>query len=179
MVSMTRFRWCRQQFTKMLVLPALLFVPALQMALSTNAAEISGPAPDFTLKSAQHGNLRLQEYRGQVVLLNFWASWCGPCRKEMPALQDLYKKYEKFGFVVLAVSVDEDTSAADEFMGTVEVDFPYLYDTESKVSELYAVEAMPTTVVIDRDGQRRFLHKGYQPGFEEKYRKNVKQLIRE
>ena len=143
------------------------------------AAKVDGPAPDFTLKSAKDGNLKLSEYRGQVVMLNFWASWCGPCRQEMPYLEEIYKKYEKLGFVILAVSVDDNQEAADGFMKGVDVTFPYLYDTKSKVSELYKVEAMPTTILIDKNGKQRFLHKGYQPGYEKKYRKQVKKLIRE
>jgi peroxiredoxin len=144
-----------------------------------HGAEVSGKAPDFVLKSNTSENLQLKDQVGNVVMINFWASWCGPCRQEMPRLEEIYQKYSKFGFTILAVSVDEDTLAADKFMNKVKVTFPYLYDNSNKVSELYAVEAMPTTILVDRSGQKRFLHKGYQPGFEQKYLKEVKLLIRE
>ncbi len=137
------------------------------------------PAPDFTLKSNQDANLRLSEYRGQVVLLNFWASWCGPCRQEMPLLDDIHEKYSPLGFTVLGVNVDKDISLANETLEDIPVDFPVLYDPTGKVSEAYDVTAMPTTVIIDRDGNMRFLHRGYKPGYEDDYIAQVKKLIRE
>jgi peroxiredoxin len=149
------------------------------MTLTTHANELSGAAPDFTLKSNQGKNIRLQDLRGQVVMLNFWASWCGPCRQEMPLMDDIYKKYEKLGFTILAVSVDEDATDADTFLKSVPVSFPVLYDNTSKVSELFEVDAMPTTIMIDRDGNKRFLHRGYKEGYEIEYEKQVKKLVRE
>ena len=141
---------------------------------------LSGAAPDFTLKSNQNGSaLRLQDYRGTVVMLNFWASWCGPCRQEFPLMDDLQEKYEKLGFTILAVNVDEVQADADAFLKDFPVAFPIVYDPESQVSETYAVDAMPTTVMIDRDGNKRFLHRGYQPGFEDAYEAEIKALIRE
>lgn len=152
---------------------------SLCISLSAHASDISGPAPDFTLKSKDGSNVRLEDLRGQVVMLNFWASWCGPCRQEMPLMDEIYEKYEKFGFTILAVNVDEDSADADRFLDAVPVTFPILYDNESRISELYEVDAMPTTVMIDRDGNKRFLHRGYKPGYEDDYRKQVKKLIRE
>lgn len=144
------------------------------------AEALTGAAPDFTLKSNQGGqNLRLEDFRGQVVMLNFWASWCGPCRQEFPLMDEIYKKYEKLGFTILAVNVDENSDDANGFLEDVPVSFPVLYDNESKISELYGVDAMPTTVMIDRDGNKRFLHRGYKPGYEEDYAEQVKLLVRE
>jgi thiol-disulfide isomerase/thioredoxin len=175
----TRFVKKRKTMMQLMTRILLLVICTLPVTGLSYAAELSGTAADFTLKSNGSGNLRLKEHLGQVVLLNFWASWCGPCRQEMPLLEEIYQKYRKFGFIILAISVDEEPREADEFMSEVKVTFPYLYDTSNKVSELYAVEAMPTTILIDRNGQRRFLHKGYQPGFEQKYLHEVKLLIRE
>lgn len=157
----------------------VLGVVLLMLGMQAGASEISGPAPDFTLKSKSGENVRLQDLRGQVVMLNFWASWCGPCRQEMPLMEEIYKKYEKFGFTILAVNVDEDSADADRFLDAVPVTFPILYDSESRTSELFGVDAMPTTIMIDRDGNQRFLHRGYKPGYEDDYRKQVKKLIRE
>lgn len=147
------------------------------MVARTEATQES--APDFTLKSKSGENVRLEDLRGQVVMLNFWASWCGPCRQEMPHLEALFQQYEKFGFTLLAVNVDENSALADDFLKDVPVTFPVLYDNTSVVSKLYSVDAMPTTVLIDRDGKRRFLHRGYKPGYEENYRSQIKTLIRE
>lgn len=144
-----------------------------------HAASLKGPAPNFTLKSLTGKNLKLSEMTGNVVLINFWASWCGPCREEMPLLNDLHKKYEPLGFTVLGVNVEEDTGNARGFLKNFPVDFPILLDTKNQVSKKYNVIAMPTTVVLDRDGNVRYLHKGYKPGDEEKYRKMVKKLVRE
>lgn len=144
-----------------------------------SAASVSGPAPNFTLKSMSGKNLKLSEMTGNVVLINFWASWCGPCRQEMPLLNDLHNKYESLGFTVLGVNVEEQSDAARGFINDYPVDFPVLLDSKNQVSKLYNVVAMPTTVVVDRDGNMRFLHKGYKPGDEQEYRKMVKKLIRE
>jgi peroxiredoxin len=156
-----------------------LVVLLVWLSSFSHAEVIDGLAPDFTLKSNQGKNLRLEDFRGEVVMLNFWASWCGPCRQEMPLMNDIYDKYKYLGFTILAVNVDEDSSDADRFLSSVPVDFPVLYDNDSKVSEMFSVDAMPTTVMIDRDGKKRFVHRGYKVGYEDDYAKQVKQLIRE
>lgn len=159
---------------KLLILGTLLFsVGALA------ADEVSGPAPDFTLKSRDGKNIRLSDLRGQVVMLNFWASWCGPCRQEMPLLDELYKRYGKAGFVLLGVNVEQDSSLGEKYLKDTPVSFPILWDPSSQVSQAYHVDAMPSTVMIDRDGNMRYLHRGYKPGYEKQYKKQIKELIRE
>jgi thiol-disulfide isomerase/thioredoxin len=130
------------------------------------AAAVKGPAPNFTLKSMSGKNLKLSEMAGNVVLINFWASWCGPCREEMPYLNALHKKYAPLGFTVLGVNVEEQLDGAMGFLSNVPVDFPILLDSKNKV-------------VVDRDGNMRYLHEGYKPGDEKKYRQMVKKLVRE
>jgi len=136
-------------------------------------------APDFTLKSSTGENIRLAEQRGQVVMLNFWASWCGPCRQEMPLLDNLNKKYGKMGFVLYGINVDEDTEEANKVLQKIKVNYPILFDPESKLSSLYNVDSMPFSVFIDRKGQVRHIHKGFLPGDDEKYIKQIKELISE
>jgi peroxiredoxin len=136
-------------------------------------------APDFTLKSRSGKNLRLSDFRGQVVMLNFWASWCGPCRTEMPILEKMYRRYSKLGFVILGVNTEQDSSKAIAYLRDIKVSFPILYDTSSKVSKLYNNQAMPTTILIDRNGKMRFMHEGYKSGYERDYKKQIKKLIRE
>ncbi|MCU7811983.1 MAG: TlpA family protein disulfide reductase [Candidatus Thiodiazotropha sp. (ex Notomyrtea botanica)] len=155
---------------------------AVAMMLATGqvlAANTSGPAPDFTLKSRSGENIKLSELRGQVVMINFWASWCGPCRQEMPILDQLYQRYEPMGFTLLGVNVEEDSAAAEKVLREIPVSFPVLYDSKNQVSENYQVRAMPSTFLIDRDGKVRYLHKGYKPGYEEDYQQQVRELIRE
>lgn len=101
------------------------------------AEPLSGPAPDFTLKSNSGENIKLSELRGQVVLINFWASWCGPCRKEMPLLDQLYQQYKPLGFTVLGVNVEEDPAQARTLLGKVPVSFPVLFDGTNAVSKQY------------------------------------------
>ena len=162
----------------LLSLALVCFVSSMSVNLPSVAAA-KGPAPNFTLKSLTGKNLKLSEMTGNVVLINFWASWCGPCREEMPLLNALHKKYQPLGFTVLGVNVEEDAKNARGFLKNFPVDFPVLLDNKNQVSKKYNVVAMPTTVVVDRDGNMRFLHKGYKPGDEEKYHKMVKKLVRE
>ncbi len=155
------------------------FLGLLLSSASLAATITKSPAPDFTLKSNGGNNLRLSEHRGQVVLINFWASWCGPCRQEMPVLDEIQKKYQKLGFTILGVNVDKDIAAANRILNDIPVSFPILYDTGNAVSELMNVDAMPTTVLIDRNGDIRFTHRGYKPGYEKLYIQQIKTLIRE
>lgn len=155
-------------------------------ALCTSAALLAGapasanvPAADFTLASLKDGNLKLSEQRGEVIMLNFWASWCGPCREEMPLLNDLHARYEPVGFQVWGVNVDANREDAQAMLNKIPVKFPVLFDSQSDVSKLFGVEAMPSSVFIDRDGKVRYVHKGYRSGDEAEYKKIIKELIRE
>ena len=154
----------------------LALVAAPLGALGVASKEI---APDFTLKHFNGENVRLEELRGQVVLLNFWASWCGPCRQEMPVLDQIHQRYEDTGFSVVAVNVEKDADSARKLLEKSQVSFPVLMDSTQSVSRLYNLKAMPSTVVIDRDGNIRYVHNGYKPGDESKYVEVVKALIRE
>ncbi|MDP2004595.1 MAG: TlpA disulfide reductase family protein [Rubrivivax sp.] len=137
------------------------------------------PAPDFTLKSSEGRNLRLQEQRGQVVLVNFWASWCGPCRQEMPHLNRLYDKYRGSGFTLLGVNVDDDPRLAAQVAARMGLKFPVLLDTDKAVVKRYDLGSMPGTVLIDRDGRVRFLHRGYREGMEAAYEQQIRDLVKE
>ncbi|PUA28409.1 MAG: redoxin [Cellvibrio sp. 79] len=153
---------------------------ALVVSLAVLSLQASAdPAPDFTLQSSTGENVRLAEQRGQVVMLNFWASWCGPCRKEMPLLDAMYQRYSSAGFVLYGVNVEEDNTDAKKLLKELGVTFPVLFDTESKASSLYSVDAMPTTVVIDKKGQVRYVNRGYKDGDENKYRDQIRELIKE
>ena len=107
----------------------------LVLALPAVAAP-NGPAPQFTLDARGGSQVSLAQYKGQVVMINFWASWCGPCRQEMPLLEDIYKKYSKLGFTLIGVNVEPDSKAADDWLKQTPVSFPVLYDKNSKVSQV-------------------------------------------
>lgn len=151
----------------------------LSTSLLVAGANASDPAPDFTLQSSTGENVRLAEQRGQVVMLNFWASWCGPCRQEMPLLDAMHKRYSSAGFQFYGINVEEDNTDAKKLLKELGVSFPVLFDPESKASKLYNVDAMPTTVVIDKKGLIRYVNRGYKPGDENKYRDQIRELIRE
>ncbi len=160
------------------ILPGALL--AILAASSLAASDLAGQsAPDFALRSASGDNLRLSEYRGDVVMINFWATWCGPCRQEMPLLDELYTRYERVGFNLLGVNIDDDSRNAMEMVKELGVSFPVLFDERKDVSKLYQVEAMPTTVLIDREGTVRQIHHGYKPGYEDKYLTEIRSLLRE
>jgi thiol-disulfide isomerase/thioredoxin len=152
---------------------------ALAIALPALAGSAAGPAPPFSLASRSGGDVSLAQYKGQVVMLNFWASWCGPCRQEMPLLESIYRKYNRMGFVLLGVNVEPDSQAANEWLKQTPVSFPILYDKDSRVSKLYDVAGMPSTAIIDRSGKLRVLHRGYKPGDENEYLDSIRTLIRE
>ena len=159
----------------MKTLIATLFL--LIIAAAAQAVEPSQPAPDFTLKSFAGNNLRLEEYRGKVVFINFWASWCGPCRQEMPILNQIGKRYAALGLVMWGVNVDTDLARARQIARETRVSFPLLSDRTQKVSHAYAVAGMPFTVIIDRDGVVRYVHRGYKPGDEREYVDRIRQLL--
>jgi peroxiredoxin len=152
---------------------------ALALSLPALAGSEGGPAPAFSLASRAGSQVSLAQYKGQVVMINFWASWCGPCRQEMPLLEGIYKKYGRMGFTMIGVNVEPDSNAANEWLKQTPVSFPILYDKDSKVSKLYDVAGMPSTVIIDRSGKLRKLHRGYKPGDENEYLDSIRALIRE
>lgn len=156
----------------------ILFTLIAVSSLSVAAVDKTA-APDFTLKSHSGENIKLSELRGQVVMINFWASWCGPCRQEMPLLEALHARYEPLGFTLLGVNVEEDSRKARSMLDELSVSFPILFDNENKVSKQYDVIAMPSTVIVDRDGNIRYVHHGYKPGDEEKYQNVLRAVIRE
>jgi len=111
-------------------------------------------APDFVSENLRGGNTSLEDYRGKIVLLNFWATWCVPCRAEMPGMETIWQKYKEQGLVIAAVSVDEGSRGRIEtFSKILDLSFPILLDPESKVSDLYKVSNMPTSFLIDRNGK--------------------------
>jgi peroxiredoxin len=136
-------------------------------------------APTFTLPSRGGDNVSLGQLKGRVVMLNFWASWCGPCRQEMPLLDQMHKRYSALGFTLVGVNVDANSKDAEDWLSKTPVSFPVLFDRDSKVSAMYDVKAMPSTVFIDRKGNVRYLHKGYKPGDEGEYLNQIRALLKE
>ena len=159
---------------------ALLLSTACLAPVAQAAGTDGGvPAPDFVLAARDGGKVRLADLKGDVVMINFWASWCGPCRQEMPLLGQLQSKYEPLGFTLLGVNVEPDSKAAATWLKDVPVAFPILFDTKGDVAATFGVEGMPSTVFVDRDGHVRYVHRGYQPGDESKYADMIRSLVKE
>jgi thiol-disulfide isomerase/thioredoxin len=159
---------------------AKLAVVALVAAAPVFAVTTSASAPDFKLAARGGKDVTLSSLKGQVVMINFWATWCGPCRQEMPLLEKIHKKYKPMGFTMLGVNVEPDPKAAEAWLAKeMPVTFPIAFDTKSEVSKLYKVAGMPSTVIVDRKGKVRVIHKGYKPGDENEYLSHIRTLIRE
>ena len=149
-------------------------------ATAASASPTAGqPAPDFALKSMSGPNLRLSELRGHVVMINFWATWCGPCREEMPKLNEIYRLYHNVGFDLLGVNIDDTSDRATDMARTLGVTFPVLFDESKSVARSYAVSTMPMTILVGRDGTVRYLHQGYERGYEQTYLDQVRGLLKE
>lgn len=110
-------------------------------------------APDFTLPDIHGKPISLSQFRGKIVFLNIWATWCGPCRTEMPAMEKLYQKFKKEDFVMLAVSIDrQGKSVVIPFLQELGLTFPVLLDTDATIQKLYKIRALPTSIIIDKMG---------------------------
>ncbi len=118
------------------------------------------PAPDFTLKTADGKTVRLSDFRGRPVLINFWATWCAPCLIEMPALEQVYGKYKDQGLVVLAVNQAETADKVGQYMQSYGLSFTAVLDTDVAIGRLYRVTGYPTTWLVDREGNLRQLRRG-------------------
>jgi peroxiredoxin len=124
---------------------------------------ISKSAPEFTLLALNGDTVSLADYRGKKTLVvSYWASWCGPCKVELPELREFYKRYHKAdaNFEILAISIDEQKADAEKYAAAEKLPFPVLFDPQSKTAEAYSVEGIPTLFVIDKDGKIVHAHAG-------------------
>lgn len=165
---------------KKLVFAMMLLVVGLFLTISTASAKGNfKKASDFTMKSLSGKNIKLSEQRGRVVILNFWATWCTPCKEELPYFNALYGKYKGVGLEILGVNIDKRKGAAMRMSQDLGIDFPVLPDPSGKVSGLYLIRSMPTTYVIAKDGTIRNIHWGFGPQDAASYEKEVRSLLKE
>ncbi len=156
-----------------------ILIGMVAISVVASAAPESGPAPNFKLSARDGSQISLAGLQGDVVMINFWATWCGPCRQEMPHLEALYQRYNSLGFTLLGVNVEADPKGAEAWLAETPVSFPILLDSQNDVTKLYDVIAMPSTVLVDRTGNIRYVHHGYKPGYEDDYQTQIRELIRE
>ncbi len=134
---------------------ALAALPLPQMSHSFTALQPARPAPDFTLPDLDGKPVKLSDYRGRVVLVNFWATWCPPCRREMPSMERLSQRFKGQPFTILAVNQQEDPEQVFVFTGQIDPapDFPILFDRNSTVSKAWDVLGLPASFIVDRQGR--------------------------
>jgi thiol-disulfide isomerase/thioredoxin len=128
---------------------------------------------------AQAADLDLSAFRGKVVYLDFWASWCGPCKQSFPWMQSMKDTYERQGLTVIAVNLDMDRANADKFLDRFRPTFEVRFDPKGELAEFYKVQAMPSSVLIDRHGVTRFAHAGFRPIDGPTYEAQVQELLAE
>jgi len=141
--------------------------------------EVGHPAPDFTLPTLDGKMVPLSVFRGKKAVLIFWATWCAPCRLEMPTMEKAYQKYKAKGLEILAVSIDAGPkSAVKNFMGELRLTFPALLDPKMEVLHLYRLSAIPASFLIDKRGVIRFKELGYRDWTDPESTKPLQQVLR-
>lgn len=156
----------------------LLIGSALLWCGGASAAEIGEPAPTFELPALQgEGRVALESFRGRVVLLDFWASWCAPCRKSLPLYEQMYHELAGEGLTVVAVNLDEEPAEGIRFLELHPVSYPVAKDPAATVAMAYGLKAMPMSYLIDRDGRVIDLHLGFRPSDIEPLRRSVEDAL--
>ena len=136
-------------------------------------------APSVLLHRADGATVRLEDFKGRVVLVDFWAGWCVPCRASFPALDALYQRERNRGLEVLAVNVDEQRKAADAFLAGRPHVMPVMFDPKGESAQAFNIRGMPSSVLIDRTSHIRFTHMGYSTTVFDSYQREIDQLLSE
>ena len=145
----------------------LLFVVMMVTACGESGAAVpqginkGNRARDFTLETVDGEKISLQDHVGKAVLINFWATWCPPCRAEIPDIQATYEARQGDGFVVLGVNVEESRATVEQFMGDIEMTYPVLLDERGQVLRMYRINGLPMSVLVDQEGVIQARHVGY------------------
>jgi peroxiredoxin len=146
-------------------------------AAPARALELGDPAPAFSAPGLTGGTITLSAYRGKVVYLEFWASWCAPCAKSLPALDALRKEFAPGDFQIVAVNLDRNPAVAARFLKERPVGYPSAIDPKGSLPAAFGVEAMPTSFLIDRDGVVRHVHRGFRETDVDPLRREIQKLV--
>ena len=174
-------RRMRATVCKAIVIVAMFSAGATVAAPGGSGGEYQ--APDFRTTilagNSQGASFQLNQFRGQVVYLDFWASWCVPCRLSFPALDQLHKKYRRDGFEVVAVNKDVVAADAGRFLARIPVGFTLVVDPDDKIVRAYVVKSMPSGYVLDRKGRVRYVHEGFRSNSAEQIEAQIIELLKE
>jgi thiol-disulfide isomerase/thioredoxin len=154
----------------------LLLVLALPAGSKTTRAAVAAPAPSFKLPT-QNGTVSLEELRGKVVLVDFWASWCGPCRRSFPWMNDVAERNAAKGLVIVAINLDKSREPAEAFLRQFSPSFIVAFDPAGKTAEAYNVETMPSSYLVGRDGRVVYRHAGFDSRDTETLETKIKETI--
>jgi thiol-disulfide isomerase/thioredoxin len=142
--------------------PLAIAIIASAASLSANATDVGQPAPEFTLPTLQQDQpTSLKQFAGKVIYLDFWASWCAPCRTSFPLLNKMHEKLKAQGVEVVGINLDEDKVAAEKFLKEFPVSFTVLRDAKGEWADKFVVESMPTSFIIDKQGVVKNIHHGF------------------
>ena len=150
---------------------------AATFAAPAQALELGDPAPAFSAPGLSGGTVSLSAYRGKVVYLDFWASWCGPCAQSLPALEALRKEFAPADFQIVAVNLDRNPAVAAKFLKQRPVGYPSAIDPKGSLPTAFGVEAMPTSFLIDRAGVVRHVHRGFRESDVDPLRREIQKLV--
>lgn len=162
-----------------IIIFAAAMVCLLVSAVPSWSASVGDKAPNFTLKDLAGKERSLSSYKGKVILIDFWASWCPPCKRSIPEIDMLYKKYRDQGFVVLAVNVDKDRRNVVDFLKNIAPEITVLLDPEADVVGAYRILGMPSSMIIDRSGLIRYIHVSYTAETLTQYVLEIRPLLEE
>ena len=158
------------------ILGKSLFNLSLVLALVAGGAVASQKAASFSLPGVK-STVNLANYRGKVVYVDFWASWCDPCRKSFPWMNKMQEQYKKYGFEVVAINLDEDKDLANQFLNEVPANFTIAFDPKGKTAESYGLKVMPSSYLIDKNGNLVTAHRGFKAKDTAKMEQQIRQLL--
>lgn len=163
--------------TKKISISNLLRISFLLFGLQlSNIAISKGFSPEFDLPG-EHGNVTLASFKGKLVYLDFWASWCPPCKKSFPWMNEMQEKYQSQGFEIIAINVDAKIKDAQEFLRTNDVNFTIAFDSKGATPSKFRVKGMPTSYLIDQDGKVIFQHVGFTASDKEVLEKKIQNVL--
>lgn len=163
------------------ILIILFFVVILGMIpdphIVAQTLEIGKKAPDFVGVDLSNKKISLSQFKGKVVIINFWATWCMPCRRELPFFSDLYKEYNKKGLVILGINLDRQRARAKNFLKTYPLPFPVVFDSKQQIVPIYKPRTIPASYLLDRKGIINHVHLGYRFKDQAIWREKIKKVL--